>query len=183
MRHRAPLLRFSSLQHTRSRVACTRGGQPPDHPASAFASPLRFSSMARAMRCSSTWRTCGVGRSMTFQVTEMTRGPSPSTSRAGESGETGHHARGKPNQIKRHRFGRTVRSSHAPSRPLAWRSTTPIELPRPCRAIWSSFLPVFLARRRSWVFTPFAGLLPRTGGATFLPRRAHVSFSPRVRPD
>jgi hypothetical protein len=75
-------------------------------------------------------------------------------SRGVRGGETARHARQKPNQIKRHRFNRGVQSRHAPSRPLAWCSATAIELPRPCRAISFSFLPAFLARRRSWGFGP-----------------------------
>jgi hypothetical protein len=106
--HRAPLLRFYFPSAHTSRVARVRGGQPPDDPASAFCFALAVFAMARSMRCSSRWRTCGVGRSMTFRVIEKTRLPSPSTSRAGVSGETVHHAREKPNHIKRHRFGRAV---------------------------------------------------------------------------
>jgi len=64
-RHRTPLLRFSSLQHipaaSRSRVR-----KQPAFEQSRFGvpHPCGFSLIARSMRCSSNWRTCGVGRSV-----------------------------------------------------------------------------------------------------------------------
>jgi hypothetical protein len=85
---------------------------------------------------------------------EMTRPPSPAISRAGSPGETGRALRRDP----------TISSATASLVPsdrvmhhrsfLAWCSATPIRHTRPCRTILSSFLPEFLARRRSWDLRP-----------------------------
>jgi hypothetical protein len=59
-------------------------------------------------------------------------------------------------------------------------------VPLPIRAFaawpdeWS--FPLFV-RRRSWGSAPFAGLLPLTGGDSFLSRRAHLPVRPVARPD
>jgi len=65
---------------------------------------------------------------MAFQVIEMTRVPLSSIRRASETGETGHHARSRSSLIERYRLDRAVRPCHAPSRFLAWRSATTVEL-------------------------------------------------------
>jgi len=97
-------------------------------------------------------------------MTDKTRVPSSSGSVVQvRSGKPNRHARDEPNQLKRHRFNRAVRSGHAPTRPLARCSATPTELPRPGHASWS--LPsAHCSPGGAPGISPFAGLLPPTGG-------------------
>jgi hypothetical protein len=92
------------------------------------------------------------------------------------------HARRRSSHIERLRLD-FVPSARVMHRRVLCRRGVPLRggpdihgLARRCR---SSFLP-FLARRRSWVFLPFAGLFPRMGGQAFLPFRAHMSLRRRA---
>jgi len=82
--------------------------------------------------------------------------------------------------LERYRFNPPPEPGHAPSRSFG----AVFRYPR-FRAFaawpdeWS--FPQF-ARRRSWGSCPSQSC-PATGGATFLPSRAHVPFAPRARPD
>jgi len=172
MRHRAPLLRFFPMG-TSARVALrSESGRPSD---------LRgWPDVCGAARDGGRWG----GSFDDVSSHEMTRPPSPAIlpcrTRAA-------------NPVRVLTRDPAISSATAlivpPDRVMhhraAWRG---VPLPRSdtrglAGAIGSSFLPAFLARRRSWVFLPFAGLLPHPGGSTFLSIRAHLSFSSRFRPD
>jgi hypothetical protein len=90
------------------------------------------------------------------------------------------HARQRSSHIERRRldFVPSVRVMH---RRVLCRRGVPLRGPDIHGLAGRLFLlPSFLARRRSWVPMPFAGLFPRTGGMAFLPFRAHVSLRRRA---
>jgi len=97
-------------------------------------------------------------------MTDKTRVPSSFDSVAQvRSVKPNRHARDESNQLKRHRFNRAARPGHAPTRPLARCSATPIRLPRPSHA--SRSLPsAHCSPGGTPGILPFAGLLPRAGG-------------------
>lgn len=137
--HRAPLLRFFVPSAHSATSRCS--GQPARHdPASAFFSPVRFFAHSAVNGAELEMADVRGGSFDHCSMIEKTRVPSSSACRAGETGETDRHAHRRPCHAKRHRFNRAVRSRHAPARPLAWCSATPIRLPRPCRTKRSSFL-------------------------------------------
>jgi hypothetical protein len=85
------------------------------------------------------------------------------------------HAHDGSSHIKRHRFNRTVRLRHAPSRPYSvvfrYADRTSATLPGNGSSSFLRFSPDGAPG-----ISPFAGLIPQAGDQASLPDRAHVSL-------
>jgi hypothetical protein len=186
-----PLLRFASLRHTSAASRIARGGRPPDLSRFGVCSALAvFDAFARSMRRRSNWRTCGVGRSVTFQVIEKTRIPVvfESAVRVSAVQPPFHLSRSRPIQPSRAlplQSGRPI-AGHAPSAifDVAFRYSA-TGLPQPCRTIEVKILLPCVSRPAALLgFRPFAGLLPRMGEPASLPLgptcRSRASRPPRL---
>jgi ribosomal protein S14 len=159
-----PLLRFLIHAAHISRGAClvSKGGQPSD---------ARLGTIQRTVLLE-TADAFGSGSFSDISSHEMTRLPSSMTFRR------------RCDRCNRSRF--TLAKGPAISSDAVWTSCRPsasctvasfvgavfryaVQTSTALPDDYSSFLPLFLARRRSWVLLPFAGLFPRMGGWHFCP--------------